>query len=114
MSTITLQNDIGSTTLTGNILCIPTSDEACTTSTLGYLQEAVSVSLSVSLRDYKEEVSRGLLTIHRSEESRWSVHLTCIDLDCNFYFGSRWTLEDLSGLVKGSELLELEAWEPNY
>ena len=111
MSQITMTNDLGTKIMDGNILCLPTADEACTTSDTEYLQEAVSVRLSVSARDYEEEVTRGVLTVHRVDRDYYSVHLTCLDLDCNFYFGSRWLGEFLTKLIPAADLEALEPWE---
>ena len=111
MSEITMTNDLGTKIMEGNILCLPTADEACTTSDTEYLQEAVSVVSIVSARGFERETSRGILTVHRVDRDYYSVHLTCLDLDCNFYFGSRWLGEFLTELIPAAELKALEPWE---
>lgn len=110
MSEIALTNDLGTRILTGETSCSPTFEASDNSGS--HLVEAVSVDLAVKCHDFVKHTTRGVLTIHRVCGERYSVHLTCLDILENFYFGSRWTVEDLEDIVKGADLEALEAWEP--
>jgi hypothetical protein len=110
MSEIALTNDLGTRILEGETLCTPTFEASDNSGS--HLVEAVSVDLCTRSSDFVKLSTRGVLTIHRVSVDRFSVHLTCLDILENFYFGSRWTVECLEDIVKVADLETLEAWEP--
>ncbi len=116
MSQITLRNEVGSKALTGEILCklhFSTVAELLG-GEVASLSEPVSVTHEVSTNDYRLESGvRGLLHVAHTEDStedgepRFRVVVELIDEPYNFYFGSRWTVSDLTEIVSDLDLSRL-------
>jgi len=114
-STITIKNENGTKVLIGENLCSPDSQQFNdllidpSGNREGITEVAVFVTCEVSANDFTEVSSAGMLSIwvSDSDDGHFGVQLTILDPDCDFtgfYFGSRWTAQNLSDLVSSSDL----------